>query len=52
MRSDICQIVEGIAAIPGLRDLSLTTNGLLLADTAKSLRESGLNRINISLGLS
>ena len=47
--SDICQIVKGISAIPGLKDLSLTTNGLLLADTAKNLRESGLNRINISL---
>lgn len=49
MRSDICQIVEKIAAIPGLKDLSLTTNGLRLSETAKSLRECGLNRINISL---
>jgi cyclic pyranopterin phosphate synthase len=49
MREDICQIVKGISTIPGLKDLSLTTNGLLLKDTAKTLRECGLNRINISL---
>ncbi len=49
MRSDICQIVAGISGIPGLRDLSLTTNGLMLADMAKELHASGLGRINISL---
>jgi cyclic pyranopterin phosphate synthase len=49
MRRDICQIVEGISAIPGLKDLSLTTNGMLLKDTAQSLHACGLNRINVSL---
>ncbi len=49
MRNDIRQVVAGIAAIPGLKDLSLTTNGLLLAKLAKDLRASGLGRINISL---
>jgi cyclic pyranopterin phosphate synthase len=49
MRSDICQIVEGISAIRGLKDLSLTTNGLLLSKIAKGLRTAGLGRINISL---
>jgi cyclic pyranopterin phosphate synthase len=49
MRSDICQIVKGISGIPDLRDLSLTTNGLMLKDTAKNLHECGLERINISL---
>ena len=49
MRKDLPEIVSGIAAVPGLRDLSLTTNGLLLADMAKELREGVLKRVNISL---
>lgn len=49
MRKDLPQIVSGIAAVPGLRDLSLTTNGFLLGDMAKELRASGLKRVNISL---
>jgi cyclic pyranopterin phosphate synthase len=50
MRKDLPEIVSGISAIEGLRDLSLTTNGLLLGGgTAKRLRESGLRRVNISL---
>ena len=49
MRKDIRQVVAGIAAIPGLKDLSLTTNGLLLSGMAKELHDAGLNRINISL---
>ena len=50
MRKDLAEIVAGIAAIPGLRDLSLTTNGLLLGGgIAKKLRECGLKRVNISL---
>lgn len=50
MRQDLPEIVEGIAALPGLRDLSLTTNGLLLGGgMAKKLRDYGLRRVNISL---
>jgi GTP 3',8-cyclase len=50
MRKDLPEIVEGISAIAGLKDLSLTTNGLLLGDgMAKKLRECGLKRVNISL---
>jgi cyclic pyranopterin phosphate synthase len=50
MRKDLPQIVEGIAAIAGLKDLSLTTNGLLLGGgMAKKLRGRGLKRVNISL---
>lgn len=49
MRKDLPEIISGIAAIPGLRDLSLTTNGLLLNNMAKELRDTGLRRINISL---
>jgi GTP 3',8-cyclase len=50
MRNDLTEIVSGIAGIAGLRDLSLTTNGLLLGGgMAKKLRECGLKRVNISL---
>ncbi len=50
MRQDLPEIVASIAALPGLRDLSLTTNGLLLGDgMAKKLRDCGLRRVNISL---
>jgi cyclic pyranopterin phosphate synthase len=49
MRRDIHQIVAGIAGLSGLKDLSLTTNGLMLSDTAKDLHDAGLGRINISL---
>jgi GTP 3',8-cyclase len=49
MRNDISEIVAGIAAIPNLKDFSLTTNGLLLAGMAKELHSLGLNRLNISL---
>jgi cyclic pyranopterin phosphate synthase len=49
MREDLCDIVKGIASIPGLKDLSLTTNGSLLASEAESLHACGLRRVNISL---
>ena len=49
MRKDLPEIVSGITALPGLKDLSLTTNGLLLNDMAKELHQRGLKRVNISL---
>jgi GTP 3',8-cyclase len=50
MRKDLPEIVSGIAAIKGLKDLSLTTNGLLLGGgKAQQLRQCGLKRVNISL---
>ena len=49
MRKDLCDIVKGIAEIPGLRDLSMTTNGSFLATEAKRLRRCGLRRVNVSL---
>jgi cyclic pyranopterin phosphate synthase len=50
MRQDLPEIVAGISAVPGLKDLSLTTNGLLLGGgMAKRLRDCGLRRVNISL---
>jgi cyclic pyranopterin phosphate synthase len=49
MRKDLPEIISGIAAVPGLKDLSLTTNGLLLSNVAKELRSCGLRRVNISV---
>ncbi len=49
MRQDILEIIKGISAISGLTDLSMTTNGTLLAPLAKDLYGNGLKRINITL---
>ncbi len=49
LRGDLLKIVNGIASLPGVEDLSMTTNGTLLASMAKDLRGSGLMRVNISL---
>ena len=49
LRRDLPRLVRMIAQIDGIRDLSLTTNGVLLADHARSLRDAGLQRITVSL---
>lgn len=49
MREDLPQIIAEISTVAGLRDLSLSTNGLLLAGMAKQLHQSGLKRVNVSL---
>jgi cyclic pyranopterin phosphate synthase len=49
MRRDLPRLVRQLAAIEGIRDIGLTTNGLLLADQAQALYDAGLRRINISL---
>lgn len=43
------QLVEALAALPGVRDLALTTNGMLLAPVARQLADAGLHRVTISL---
>ncbi len=49
LRRDLHRLVAGIAHLPGLQDLCLTTNGALLAKRAPELAEAGLKRINVSL---
>jgi len=49
LRRGMPELVRQIAAIPGIQDVGLTTNGLLLADQAQALHDAGLRRINISL---
>lgn len=49
LRRDLPVLVEKLARIPGITDLGLTTNGLLLAPLARVLRNAGLGRLNVSL---
>ena len=49
IRRHLPDLIRLLAAIRGLRDIALTTNGLLLAGQAEALREAGLGRITVSL---
>jgi GTP 3',8-cyclase len=49
VRRDLPVLVRQLSALPGLRSLSLTTNGILLKKQAGALAEAGLTRINVSL---
>jgi len=49
VRKGIIDLVSMISALPGIKDLSMTTNGTLLSKFAQELKEAGLQRINISL---
>jgi GTP 3',8-cyclase len=49
VRRDIVELVRDISRIPGIEDLSLTTNGTLLKELAVPLAAAGLKRVNISL---
>lgn len=49
VRSELDGLVAKLVEIPGIKDIALTTNGLLLADQAAALRAAGLTRVNISL---
>ncbi len=49
VRRDVPELVRMLKPLPGLRSLSLTTNGVLLKKLAGPLAEAGLTRINVSL---
>jgi cyclic pyranopterin phosphate synthase len=49
VRHDLPRLVKLLASIDGIRDLALTTNGMLLAEQAQTLCDAGLSRVNISL---
>lgn len=49
LRRDLPELVCKLKGIKGLQELTLTTNGILLADMAKELRSAGLDRLTISL---
>ena len=49
LRRDLPTLIELLSNKPGLEDLSLTTNGILLSEQAKALKSAGLHRITLSL---
>ena len=49
VRRGVVDLVRRLRALPGLQELVLTTNGLLLPELAQPLRDAGLDRVNVSL---
>lgn len=49
VRKDIVTLVSQMASVSGVKDLSITTNGILLEELAQPLKDAGLRRVNISL---
>jgi cyclic pyranopterin phosphate synthase len=49
LRRDLPSLIAQLAARPWLRDLALTTNGVLLADATRELKAAGLHRVTVSL---
>lgn len=49
VRRQLDRLVAKLAAIPGIEDIALTTNGILLAEQAQGLKDAGLKRLNVSL---
>ena len=49
LRRDLPVLIERLAARPAIRDLAMTTNGVLLADAAAALKAAGLHRLTVSL---
>jgi cyclic pyranopterin phosphate synthase len=49
LRAELPALIKQLRAIQQIRDIGITTNGILLAEQADALREAGLDRVNISL---
>lgn len=49
VRKGVVDLVKELSKINGIKDLSMTTNGIFLSEYAEQLKEAGLNRVNISL---
>ncbi len=49
VRRNLSQLVTGLSALPGIEDLSLSTNATLLTQQAQDLFQAGISRINVSL---
>jgi cyclic pyranopterin phosphate synthase len=49
VRADLPALIAKLASIDGIRDIALTTNGILLAEQAQACKDAGLARVNISL---
>jgi GTP 3',8-cyclase len=49
VRRDITSLMEMLAAVPGISDIAISTNAVLLADAAAELKAAGVGRVNVSL---
>src|SRR6185369_13486753 len=49
VRRDLPVLIRSLSSMPGIHDLALTTNGVLLDELAEPLYEAGLRRINVHL---
>ena len=49
VRKDLPRLVDLIASVPGIRDLAISTNGVLLKELAGPLKDAGATRVNVSM---
>jgi cyclic pyranopterin phosphate synthase len=49
VRANVVEIIRGITRTPGVRALSMTTNGVLLKQLARPMKDAGLERVNVSI---
>ena len=49
VRTELSQLIARLVQVPGIQDIAVTTNGILLTEQALALRAAGLHRLNISL---
>lgn len=49
LRKDLPELICRLNAVPGIHDIAMTTNGILLSRYADALKEAGLNRVTVSL---
>jgi cyclic pyranopterin phosphate synthase len=49
LRRDLPEVVRGLVALPGIREVALTTNGMLLERRAEELQAAGLRTVNVSI---
>src|SRR3954471_18760593 len=49
LRPNLCDLIGDLTSLPGIEDIALTTNGILLGKYASELKAAGLNRITVSL---
>ncbi len=49
VRKNLIKLIEDVGKLPGIEEIAMTTNGVLLADRAAELKKAGLTGVNISL---
>jgi cyclic pyranopterin phosphate synthase len=49
VREGVVELVKALAGTPGIKEVTLTTNGVLLSALAGALKKAGLNQVNVSL---